>query len=61
MTASQQHYWEMGSSEWVAVAYLAYMGEPPLFLPALPTLPALPSLYSIDIHPNSATMNIGSY
>ena len=30
MTASQQHYWEMGSGEWVAVAYLAYMGEPPL-------------------------------
>ena len=28
MTASQQHYWEMGSGEWVAVAYLAYMGEP---------------------------------
>ena len=32
MTASQQHYWEMGSGEWVAVAYLAYMGEPPLFV-----------------------------
>ena len=30
MTAFQQHYWEMGSGEWVAVAYLAYMGEPPL-------------------------------
>ena len=30
MTASQLHYWEMGSGEWVAVAYLAYMGEPPL-------------------------------
>ena len=32
MTASPQHYWEMGSGEWVPVAYLAYMGEPPLQL-----------------------------
>ena len=30
MTASQQPYWEMGNGKWVAVAYLAYMGEPPL-------------------------------